>query len=148
MSFKCILILSLFCLSFQFFDKNTNVIQLTKDNFKKDVLESDDLWLILFYAPWCAHCKAFHPEFERLAKVTKGIFKIGAVNCEEEKKLAQENKIDGFPTILFFGDNKKKTEEYEGERKAFLIVDYLFEKAKKITEKKLKNKDESEKTDL
>ena len=150
MSFKSIkifVILALICLSFQFFDSNSKVIQLDKENFQSEVVESDDLWLILFYAPWCGHCKAFHPEFEKVAKATKGIFKIGAVNCENEKALAEKYKIDGYPTVLFFGDNKKKTEEYEGNRKAFEVINYLLEKAKKIIQKKL-NDLKDEKTDL
>ena len=151
MSFKLIqflLIVTLFSLSFQFFDEDTQVVQLNAENFNKEVIESDELWLILFYAPWCGHCKAFHPEFEKVAKSAKGLFKIGAVNCEDEKDIAQKYKIDGYPTVLFFGDNKKKTEEYEGDRKAEKVIEYLFEKAKKITLKKLKDtKDTKDKKD-
>ena len=122
-------------------------IQLNKDNFENDVMKSDNLWLILFYAPWCGHCKAFHPQFEKLAKSAKGLFKIGAVNCEENRDLAGKYKIDGFPTVLFFGEDKTKTEEYEGDRKAEKIVDWLFDKAKNIISDKLKEKNEA-KTDL
>ena len=147
MSFKHILILSLLSISLQFFSKDTSVIQLNKDNFEKEVIKSDSLWLILFYAPWCGHCRAFHPQFEKLAKSTKGLFKIGAVNCEEERDLAGKYKIDGFPTVLFFGEDKTKTEEYEGDRKADKIVEYLFGKAKNVINKKLEDK-KSEKTDL
>ena len=147
MSIKHILILSLLSISLQFFSKDTSVIQLNKDNFEKEVIKSDSLWLILFYAPWCGHCRAFHPQFEKLAKSTKGLFKIGAVNCEEERDLAGKYKIDGFPTVLFFGEDKTKTEEYEGDRKADKIVEYLFGKAKNIINKKLEDK-KSEKSDL
>ena len=134
-----LLIISLFSLYLQFFDKDTKVFQLNKDNFNKEVIESDNLWLILFYAPCCGHCKAFHPEFEKVAKASKGLFKIGAVNCDVEKDMASKYKIEGFPTVLFFGDNKKETEEYEGDRKAEKVIDYLLDKAKKITDKNLKN---------
>ena len=147
MSFKYILLLSLLGISLQFFSKDTSVIQLNKDNFDTEVIKSNNLWLILFYAPWCGHCKAFHPQFEKLAKSTKGLFKIGAVNCEAERDLASKYKIDGFPTVLFFGEDKTKTEEYEGNRKADKIVDYLFDKAKNIINKKLTEK-KDEKTDL
>jgi len=147
MSFKHILILSLLSISLQFFSKDTSVIQLNKDNFEKEVIKSDSLWLILFYAPWCGHCRAFHPQFEKLAKSTKGLFKIGAVNCEEERDLAGKYKIDGFPTVLFFGEDKTKTEEYDGDRKADKIVEYLFGKAKNVINKKLDDK-KGEKTDL
>ena len=147
MSFKHILILSLLSISLQFFSKDTSVIQLNKDNFEKEVIKSDSLWLILFYAPWCGHCRAFHPQFEKLAKSTKGLFKIGVVNCEEERDLAGKYKIDGFPTVLFFGEDKTKTEEYDGDRKADKIVEYLFGKAKNVINKKLDDK-KGEKTDL
>ena len=147
MSIKHILILSLLSISLQFFSKDTSVIQLNKDNFEKEVIKSDSLWLILFYAPWCGHSRAFHPQFEKLAKSTKGLFKIGAVNCEEERDLAGKYKIDGFPTVLFFGEDKTKTEEYDGDRKADKIVEYLFGKAKNVINKKLDDK-KGEKTDL
>ena len=147
MSIKHILILSLLSISLQFFSKDTSVIQLNKDNFEKEVIKSDSLWLILFYAPWCGHCRAFHPQFEKLAKSTKGLFKIGAVNCEEERDLAGKYKIDGFPTVLFFGEDKTKTVEYDGDRKAEKIVDFLLEKAKNVINNKLTEK-KDEKTDL
>jgi len=150
MSFKLIqflLIAALFSLSFQFFDKDTQVIQLNEANFNKEVIESDSLWLILFYAPWCGHCKAFHPQIEKVSKATKGLFKIGAVNCEVEKKLSSKYNIDGYPTVLFFGKDKKKTEEYEGDRKAEKVIEFLFEKAKSITSEKLKEADKKEEKD-
>ena len=138
MSFKIILIISLLCLSNQFFGKDSSVIQLNKNNFVKKVIKSNNIWLILFYAPWCGHCKEFHPEFEKLAKSTKGLFKLGAVNCENDRELAERYKIEGFPTMLFFVDDKNKVEEYEGDREAAKIIDFLFEKTKKITNNKLK----------
>ena len=147
MSFKIILIISLLCLSNQFFGKDSSVIQLNKNNFVKKVIKSNNIWLILFYAPWCGHCKEFHPEFEKLAKSTKGLFKLGAVNCENDRELAERYKIKGFPTMLFFGDDKNKVEEYEGDREADKIIDFLFEKTKKITNNKLK-KLKDIKTDL
>ena len=147
MSFKIILIISLLCLSNQFFGKDSSVIQLNKNNFVKKVIKSNNIWLILFYAPWCGHCKAFHPQFEKLAKSVKGVFKIGAVNCEEQRELAQKYKIDGFPTVLFFGEDKTKTVEYDGDRKAEKIVDFLLEKAKNVINNKLTEK-KDEKTDL
>ena len=138
MSLKLILITILICFSHQFFGKDSSVIQLDKKNFVKKVLKSNNFWLVLFYAPWCGHCKQFHPEYEKLARITKGLFKLGAVNCDNDRSLAERYKVEGFPTMVFFGDDKDKFEEYKGDRKADKINEFLFEKAKKITKKKMK----------
>ena len=135
---KILLFLFFISASISFYEGNTPIVILNSSNFDKLVTNSPDIWLIEFYAPWCGHCKEFHPEFEKIARATKGLFKLGAVNCEEERDLAQRYKVEGFPTVLFFGDNKDKFEEYEGDREAKKIIDYLYEKAKKITNKKLK----------
>lgn len=36
-----------------------DVVELTDDNFDKTVLQSDDVWLVEFFAPWCGHCKKY-----------------------------------------------------------------------------------------
>ena len=137
-SYQIILILSLFYFSTQFFDDDTKVIQLDKNNFDKKVLRSDYLWFIIFYAPWCVHCQQFHPELENIAKATKGLFKIGAVNCEEQKELAAKYNIPGFPTLLFFGEDKIKFEVYGGDRDGEKVIEYLIEKAKSASLSKFK----------
>jgi len=43
--------------SLAFYSGNTRVEVLTADNFKSKVLDSDQLWLVEFYAPWCGHCQ-------------------------------------------------------------------------------------------
>lgn len=59
------------------------VIELTASNFKKEVLDSDSLWMVEFYAPWCGHCKQLAPSYELAAKHLKGVVKVGAVNMDE-----------------------------------------------------------------
>lgn len=49
---------------------------------------------------------------------------MGAVNCDEEKSLCQEYGIQGFPTIKWFGKDKKRPELYEDRRTAAAIEEY------------------------
>jgi len=78
-------------------------------------------------APWCGHCKALLPEWERAAKQLHGEDAIlGWVDATTEKKLATQYRIQGYPTIKVFpgGLNKKHSDaiDYEGGRTAQDIV--------------------------
>ena len=57
---------------------------LTTSNFKEMVLESEEPWLVKFFAPWCGHCTTLAPHYEKAAKVLKGVVKVGHVNCDTE----------------------------------------------------------------
>jgi protein disulfide-isomerase A6 len=88
------------------------VVKLTKDNFKKLVLEGDELWLVEFFAPWCGHCKTLAPAWEKAAKTLKGVVKIGAVDMTSDQDVGQPYGIQGFPTLKFFGFDKKSPQDY------------------------------------
>jgi len=67
------------------YSQNSDVIKLTSSNFNKEVLNSSEIWMIEFYAPWCGHCQRLTPEWEKAAKSLKGIVKIAAVDADQEK---------------------------------------------------------------
>ena len=137
MSLKFICFLLIISISLSFFDSNTPVILLNGDNFDKEVVQSKDIWLILFYAPWCGHCKAFSPEYEKAAKALKGIFKIGAIDADKERTIGGKYGIQGFPTVKFFGIHKDKPVDYNSARKAESVIDFMFEKARAIANARL-----------
>ena len=128
MSIKTILIFLLFSFSLTFFESNTPVILLDGTNFEKEVVQSKDIWLVLFYAPWCGHCKAFSPEYEKAAKALKGIFKIGAIDADKERSIGGKYNIQGFPTVKFFGIHKDKPVDYDKARTADAVINFMFDK--------------------
>ena len=75
----------LISMSYSLYSSNSNVVLLNSSNFNKEVVNSGDLYMVEFYAPWCGHCKNLAPEWEKAAKALKGIVKIGAVDADADK---------------------------------------------------------------
>lgn len=53
------------------YDSSSDVIDLNPSNFEKLVLNSDDLWIVEFYAPWCGHCVNLVPTYKKAATALK-----------------------------------------------------------------------------
>lgn len=57
-----------------------DVIELTDSNFQELVLDSNDMWLVEFFAPWCGHCQRLAPHWQEAATELKGKVKLGALD--------------------------------------------------------------------
>lgn len=104
------------------YSSNSHVVDLTPSNFDSLVVNSDNIWVVEFYAPWCGHCQQLIPEYDKAATALKGVVKVGAVNVDEHKSLGSKYGITGFPKIKIFG-LESKPEDYNGPRTAVGIVD-------------------------
>ncbi len=106
-----------------------DVVELTESNFKKLVLDSDDMWLVEFFAPWCGHCKNLEPHWAKAASELKGKVKLGAVDATVHQSLAGKYGVQGYPTIKYFPSGAKKgPEEYDGGRTADDIVSWAMDR--------------------
>ena len=106
----------------------SKVVTLTEANFDKLVLDSDDLWLVEFYAPWCGHCKNLAPEWEKAAKALDGKVKLGAVDATVEQSLGSKYDVRGYPTIKVFRPGAKSSPApYEGGRTASDIETFALD---------------------
>jgi thioredoxin 1 len=83
--------------------------------------------VILFFAPWCSHCKHFMsgPDsvWEKLKQKHGHKVKFEEVNCDEKPDMATQFGIKGFPTILKL--NKDKVEEFGGDRSLEVLEDFV-----------------------
>ncbi|KAJ2784098.1 protein disulfide-isomerase precursor [Coemansia javaensis] len=104
-------------------DAKSDVAVLTTDTFK-EWTAAQELALVEFYAPWCGHCKALAPEYEKAATALKdeGI-RLAKVDCTEEQALCEEMEVPGFPTLKVFRDGVPAA--YNGTRKEAGIVSYM-----------------------
>ena len=78
----------------------------TDNDFAEQVLKSEQVTLVDFWAEWCAPCKAIAPTVEELAKEYQGKAQIGKLNVDENPKTATQYGIRGIPTLLLFKDGK------------------------------------------
>ncbi|CAB1340528.1 unnamed protein product [Coregonus sp. 'balchen'] len=96
-----------------------DVVELTDDNFDRLVLNSGEVWLVEFFAPWCGHCKSLEPEWAAAASAvkeqTKDKVHLGAVDATVHQGLASRYGIRGFPTIKIFKKGEEP-EDYQGGR--------------------------------
>ena len=81
-------------------------VVLTKENFKREVLECSTPVLVDFWASWCGPCKMLSPVIDQIADEYFGKVKVGKVNVDDEMSLAVEYKIEVIPTLIFFKDGK------------------------------------------
>ncbi|MDE6276465.1 MAG: thioredoxin, partial [Clostridia bacterium] len=81
------------------------VIELTKDNFDKEVVESDKTVLIDFWANWCMPCKMLSPVVDEIAKENPQI-KVCKVNVDKEGELAGAFNVSSIPMHIVIKDKK------------------------------------------
>lgn len=78
----------------------------TDANFNTDVLGSDKLTVIDFWAVWCPTCIALGPTIDALSKTFEGKVNVGKVNVDENPEISVNYGITNIPCVLFMKDGK------------------------------------------
>jgi thioredoxin 1 len=79
-------------------------VQVTDASFKQDVLESEVLVLVDFWAPWCGPCRMVAPVVDEIAEQYKGQVKVVKLNTDENPAVASDYGIRSIPTLMIFKD--------------------------------------------
>jgi len=77
-------------------------IEVTDKTFQKEVLESAQLTIVDFWAPWCGPCRMIAPIVEELAGEYAGRVKFVKVNTDENGDAPSRYGVRGIPTLGFF----------------------------------------------
>jgi protein disulfide-isomerase A6 len=98
-------------------------------------MNSNDAWMVEFYAPWCDHCKKLAPEWVKLANEVKGEVKVAKIDSSKNTKMHEKYKVKGYPSIKYFPAGEKldgEFEDYDGGRDASAMISWAKEAKKKF----------------
>ena len=79
-----------------------SVLKINEGNFEEEVLKSEKMVLIDFYADWCGPCRMMSPIIDEIAEELKESIKVGKINVDENQELAIKYDVMSIPTIIIF----------------------------------------------
>ena len=82
-----------------------SVINIKKNNFQNEVLNSEMPVLLDFWAPWCGPCRMVGPVVDEIAD-ERGDIKVGKVNVDEQPELAAQFGVMSIPTLVVMKNGK------------------------------------------
>ena len=105
-------------------DCKMSAININKNNFQNEVMNSDKPVLLDFWAPWCAPCRMVVPIVEEIASEHADI-KVGKINVDEQPELANKFGIMSIPTLVVM-KNGKIIQKVSGARPKNAILEMLY----------------------
>lgn len=78
------------------------VLVADKENFEKEVLQSEIPVMVDFWAAWCVPCRMIAPIVEKLAEKYAGRLKVAKLDVDSNQELAIRYQVMSIPTLLFF----------------------------------------------
>jgi len=100
-----------------------SAVNINKNNFFEEVLNSDKPVLVDFWAPWCGPCRAVVPIIDEIAGERSDI-KVVKVNVDEEQELAREYRVMSIPTLMVIKDGQV-VKKASGARPKAQIIEML-----------------------
>ncbi|KAB0802017.1 hypothetical protein PPYR_04203 [Photinus pyralis] len=109
-------------------EEKSDVVHLTEATFKPFLKKKKHV-LVMFYAPWCGHCKKAKPEFTKAAESFKDDPKVefAAVDCTTQHGLCSVNDVKGYPTIKYFSYYSKSVKHYNGGRTSEDFIKFMID---------------------
>lgn len=96
------------------------------NNFDEIVLDESKDVLLEVYAPWCGHCQALEPTYNKLAKHLRSIESIVVAKMDGTTNEHPRAKSDGFPTLLFYPAGKKSSDPITVDVDRTVVAFYKF----------------------
>ena len=100
-----------------------SAININKNNFQNEIMDSEKTVLLDFWAPWCAPCRMVVPIIEEITGERPDI-KVGKINVDEQPELASKFGIMSIPTLVVM-KNGKIVQQVSGVRPKNAILEML-----------------------
>jgi len=84
-----------------------NIEEIGENAFQSEVLESDILVLVDFWAPWCGPCQMMTPVLNAVAQKMEDSLKVVKINTDENLMTAQRYQILAIPSLLVFKNGEE-----------------------------------------
>lgn len=81
-------------------------IIINEENFEQEVVNSNMIVLLDFWASWCGPCKMLLPVIDEIAKEYEGKIKVGKVNTDDNMSLTSKFQITSIPCLIIFKNGK------------------------------------------
>ncbi|XP_018897645.2 endoplasmic reticulum resident protein 44 isoform X1 [Bemisia tabaci] len=105
-------------------------VHLTKENID-NILATNELVLINFYADWCRFSNLLQPIWDEAAEKisaefpTPGRVLVGKVDCDKENTVAERYHITKYPTLKVIRNGSPAKREYRGQRSAEAFLTFV-----------------------
>ena len=86
----------------------SNVINITDTTFEQEVINSNTLTVVDFWAPWCGPCRKMGPILDEIAEELQDKIKVVKINTDENLKAASEYQISSLPSVFIFKNGEVK----------------------------------------
>jgi len=83
------------------------MLQLTKESFEREAVESDKPVIVDFWAEWCGPCRIIAPVFEKLSSEYKKKLKFAKVDISKNQDLAEKYGVRAIPCLVVFNKGKE-----------------------------------------
>lgn len=97
-----------------------SVLHITKDNFENEVVKSEKVVLLDFFASWCGPCRMVSPIIDEIAEENEHIV-VGKVDVDAQSELATQFQVYSIPTLVVLKDGKVLKQSTGAKSKAQIL---------------------------